>query len=219
MRPVRSLFVPLLVCAVLVGGLLPLTGCAQDPDTASKSSPDTTTAPIPQSASAPSLVDSTVEADVPFVVTPENTVQGMLELAGVSESDVVYDLGSGDGRIPITAAERYGARGVGIEIKSDLVQRARKRATLAGVSDRVEFRRQDIFKADFSDATVVTMYLFPEVNLRLRPMLFEQLEPGTRVVSHSFDMNGWEPDSTVNVDGDILYLWTIPEEIPDHLTE
>ena len=219
MRPVRSLFAPLLVCAVLVGGLLPLTGCAQDPDTASESSPDTTTAPVPQSASAPSLVDSTVEADVPFVVTPENTVQGMLELAGVSESDVVYDLGSGDGRIPITAAERYGARGVGIEIKPDLVQRARKRAKLAGVSDRVEFRRQDIFKADFSDATVVTMYLFPEVNLRLRPMLFEQLEPGTRVVSHSFDMNGWEPDSTVNVDGDILYLWTIPEEIPDHLTE
>lgn len=219
MRPVRFLFAPLLVCGVLVGGLLPLTGCAQDPDTASESSPDTTTAPIPQSASAPSLVDSTVEADVPFVVTPENTVQGMLELAGVSESDLVYDLGSGDGRIPITAAERYGARGVGIEIKPDLVQRARKRAKLAGVSDRVEFRRQDIFEADFSDATVVTMYLFPEVNLRLRPMLFEQLEPGTRVVSHSFDMNGWEPDSTVNVDGDILYLWTIPEEIPDHLTE
>ena len=219
MRPVRSLFAPLLVCTVLVGGLLPLTGCAQDPDTASESSPDTTTAPVPQSASAPSLVDSTVEADVPFVVTPENTVQGMLELAGVSESDLVYDLGSGDGRIPITAAERYGARGVGIEIKPDLVQRARKRAKLAGVSDRVEFRRQDIFKADFSDATVVTMYLFPEVNLRLRPMLFQQLEPGTRVVSHSFDMNGWEPDSTVNVDGDILYLWTIPEEIPDHLTE
>jgi len=219
MRPVRSLLASLLVCGILVGGLVPLTGCAQESDTASESSPDTTTAPVPQSASAPSLVDSTVEADVPFVVTPENTVQGMLELASVSDSDTVYDLGSGDGRIPITAAERYGARGVGIEIKPDLVQRARKRATLAGVSDRVEFRRQDIFEADFSDATVVTMYLFPEVNLRLRPMLFEQLEPGTRVVSHSFDMNGWEPDSTVNVDGDILYLWTIPEEIPDHLKE
>jgi len=215
--PLRPFLVPLLTCSLVVGGLFPLAGCAQDQDTASKSSADTTT--VPRSATAPSIVDSTVEADVPFVVTPEQTVQGMLDLARVSESDVVYDLGSGDGRIPITAAERYGARGVGIEIKPDLVQRARKRAKLTGVSDRVEFRRQDLFEADFSDATVVTMYLFPEINLKLRPMLFDQLAPGTRVVSHSFDMNGWEPDSTVNVNGDVLYLWTIPEEIPDHLQE
>ncbi len=223
MRPTHSLartvFLPLLVCSLVGAGLIPLSGCAQDQDQSSNRGPDTTTTQPPTSASSPSIVDSTVEADVPFVVTPEKTVQAMLELANVSESDTVYDLGSGDGRIPITAAQTYGARGVGIEIKPDLVQRARKRAKLAGVSDQVEFRRQDLFEADFSDATVVTMYLFPEVNLKLRPMLFEQLDPGTRVVSHSFDMNGWEPDSTVNVDGDVLYLWTIPEEIPDHLQE
>jgi cyclopropane fatty-acyl-phospholipid synthase-like methyltransferase len=143
----------------------------------------------------------------------------MLELADVSDDDVVYDLGSGDGRIPIAAAQRYGARGVGIEIKPSLVDQARKNAKRSGVGDRVAFRQQDLFEADFSEATVVTMYLFPEVNLRLRPMLFEQLEPGTRVVSHSFDMNGWTPDSTTTVNGDVLYLWTIPEEVPAHLQD
>ena len=223
MRPAspfaRTLVVPLLVCSLVGAGLLPLAGCAQDPDPSSTRGPDTSAVQGPAPATSPSIVDSTVDADVPFVVSPEKTVEGMLELAGVTESDTVYDLGSGDGRVPIAAAEQHGARGVGIEIKPDLVQRARKRAKLAGVSDRVEFRRQDLFEADFSDATVVTMYLFPEVNLRLRPMLFEQLDPGTRVVSHSFDMNGWEPDSTVTVDGDVLYLWTIPDEIPAHLQE
>jgi SAM-dependent methyltransferase len=163
--------------------------------------------------------DSAVEADVPYVPTPQTTVDAMLELANVSSDDVVYDLGSGDGRIPITAARKYGARGVGIEIKPDLVRRARKNAKMSGVSDRVTFRRQDIFKTDFREATVLTMYLFPEVNMKLRPMLFEQLEPGTRVVSHSFDMDAWEPDSTTRVNGDILYLWTIPEEIPAHLKD
>jgi len=215
----RTLLVPLLACSLVGAGLLPLSGCAQDQDQSTTGGPDTTTVPTPTSPSAPSIVDSTVEADVPFVVSPEKTVEGMLELAGVTESDTVYDLGSGDGRIPIAAAKQHGARGVGIEIKPDLVQRARKRAKLAGVQDLVEFRRQDLFEADFSDATVVTMYLFPEVNLRLRPMLFEQLDPGARVISHSFDMDGWQPDSTVNVAGDVLYLWTIPEEIPDHLQE
>ncbi|WP_263786746.1 SAM-dependent methyltransferase [Salinibacter grassmerensis] len=215
----HTLAVPLLACSLLGTGLLPLSGCAQDQDDSATRGPDTSVAQVPLPATSPSIVDSTVDADVPFVVSPEKTVEGMLELAGVSASDTVYDLGSGDGRVPITAAKRHGARGVGIEIKPDLVQRARKRAALAGVSDQVEFRRQDLFEADFSDATVVTMYLFPEVNLRLRPMLFEQLDPGTRVVSHSFDMNGWAPDSTVSVDGDVLYLWTIPEEVPAHLQE
>ncbi|MEF8815542.1 MAG: class I SAM-dependent methyltransferase [Salinibacter sp.] len=220
MPPVRArtLLVPLLAFSLMGGGLL-LSGCAQEQEPSSSSEPDTAATPTSTSASSPSIIDSTAEADVPFVVSPEKTVEGMLELAGVTESDTVYDLGSGDGRIPIAAAKQHGARGVGIEIKPDLVQRARKRAKLAGVQDLVEFRRQDLFEADFSDATVVTMYLFPEVNLRLRPMLFEQLDPGTRVVSHSFDMDGWQPDSTVNVAGDVLYLWTIPEEIPDHLQE
>lgn len=202
---------------LLAAGPLSLSGCAQDQDSSQATSQDTSTVVEPEAESTPAIVDSTVEADVPYVATPNETVESMLELANVSEDDIVYDLGSGDGRIPITAAERYGARGVGIEIKPDLVQRARENAKLSGVRDQVEFRRQDLFEADFSEATIVTLYLFPEVNLKLRPMLLEQLAPGTRVVSHSFDMNGWEPDSTTEVNGDRLYLWTIPEEIPEHL--
>lgn len=209
-RPFFSLLLALFIA------VLPLTGCAQE-----QTSQDSDTATAEPSPSSPrtTVADTAVDADVPYVATPNETVRGMLELADVSENDLVYDLGSGDGRIPIAAAHRYGARGVGIEIKPSLVDRARKNAKLSGVQDQVTFRRQDIFEADFNEATVVTMYLFPEVNLKLRPMLFEQLEPGTRVVSHSFDMNGWEPDSTTKVNGDVLYLWRIPEEIPDHLKE
>jgi len=205
-----------LACALLIVGILPLPGCAQDQDTSEVESPEIQTS---ASSSQTTVGDTTVDADVPYVATPQKTVEAMLELAQVTEDDVVYDLGSGDGRIPIEAAKRYGARGVGIEIKPSLVDRARKNAKLSGVSDQVEFRQQDIFKTDVSEATVVTMYLFPEVNIKLRPMLFEQLEPGDRVVSHSFDMDAWEPDSTVRVNNDVLYLWTIPEEIPDHLRE
>ena len=161
--------------------------------------------------------DSEVEADVPFVRSPRKTVVRMLKLAQVTPDDVVYDLGSGDGRIPMIAAQKFGARGVGIEIRHTLVQQARRRANEAGLADRVEFRQGDLFKADFSDATVVTLYLLPDVNTRLRPLLFEQLEPGTRVVSHGFDMDEWEPEKVVNVDDTYLYLWTIPEEIPAHL--
>lgn len=192
--------------SVIVLGLLSLTGCAEEKKRAPATIEETTT--------TPNVRDTTVDADVPFVVTPQTTVEGMLELAQVTEQDTVYDLGSGDGRIPITAAQKYGARGVGIEIKPDLVERARKNAKLSGVGEQVEFRQNDLFDANFSEATVVTLYLFPEVNLKLRPMLFEQLDPGTRVVSHSFDMDEWEPDSSVNVEGDILYLWTIPEAPP-----
>lgn len=206
---------PLLACTLLAAGGPPLSGCAQDQDTSEVQTPKIE-AP---SSSETTVDDTTVEADVPYVATPNKTVRGMLELANVTKRDTVYDLGSGDGRIPVTAAQRYGAHGVGIEIKPSLVDRARKNAKLSGVNDKVEFRQGDIFEANFSEATVVTMYLFPEVNLKLRPMLFEQLEPGTPVVSHSFDMNGWEPDSTVRVNNDILYLWTIPEDIPDHLRE
>jgi len=200
----------------LLIGALPLTGCVQEQDSQAS---DTTTTQTSSSSPRTTVADTAVDADVPYVATPNETVREMLELADVSEDDVVYDLGSGDGRIPIAAAHRYGARGVGIEIKPSLVDRARKNAKLSGVRDQVMFRQQDLFEADFSEATVVTMYLFPEVNLKLRPMLFEQLEPGTHVVSHSFDMNGWEPDSTTTVNGDVLYLWTIPEEVPDHLQE
>ena len=161
--------------------------------------------------------DTSLKTDVPFVRSPKEVVVQMLDLANATEDDVVYDLGSGDGRIPITAAQRFGAQGVGIEIQPDLVEKARRRAEVRGVADRVDFRQGDLFKADISDATVVTLYLLPEVNTELRPKLFEQLAPGTRVVSHDFDMDAWEPDTTVQMDDSFLYLWTIPEEIPPHL--
>jgi SAM-dependent methyltransferase len=150
---------------------------------------------------------------------PQRIVDRMLQLANVSGDDIVYDLGSGDGRIPITAARTYGARGVGIELKPDLVLEARQNAEEAGVNDLVEFRQGDLFEADFSEATVVTLYLLPDVNEKLRPMLVEQLEPGTRVVSHGFDMGDWEADKVVEFDDTFVFLWIIPEEIPSHLQE
>ena len=202
-RPMAS--TRLFFLLLLLVGLAPGAAPAQDIDSTETPLLDT---------SAP---DTTVDPDVPFVRTPQRIVNRMLEIANVSGDDVVYDLGSGDGRIPLTAAQTYGAQGVGIEIKPGLVQRARRKAKMAGVADRVEFRQQNLFEADFRDATVVTLYLLPDVNTKLRPMLFEQLEPGTRVVSHGFDMDEWEPDRVVQVDNTYLYLWTIPEEIPDAL--
>jgi len=163
--------------------------------------------------------DTTVDPDVPFVRTPQNLVERMLQLADVDEGDVLYDLGSGDGRIPITAAQMYGAQSVGIEIQPDLVQEARQNAKQAGVADLVEFRQGDLFEADISNATVVTLYLLPDVNDRLQPKLLRQLEPGTRVVSHGFDMDGWEPDDVVETQDTFLFLWTVPETLPPDLQE
>jgi len=216
MRPKsHSPFIPFCVCAALILGGLPLSGCAQDQDPSTTSEQDSLQIQTPSPKTT--VADTAVEGDVPYVATPKKTVNAMLRLANVTEKDTVYDLGSGDGRIPITAAQRYDARGVGIEIKPSLVQRARKNAKLSGVRNQVEFHQQDIFEASVRDATIVTMYLFPKVNIKLRPKLLDQLEPGDRVVSHSFDMDEWEPDSTVRVNNDVLYLWTIPEDIPDHL--
>lgn len=158
--------------------------------------------------------------DAPYVATPQVVVDRMLELAEVGPDDVVYDLGSGDGRVVITAAKQFGARGVGIEIDPELVQQATANAQAAGVADRVEFRQQDLFQTDFSEATVVTLYLLPEVNLRLRPLLLQQLKPGTRIISHGFNMGDWQPEETVVVPADrlrILYKWTVPTEIPEYL--
>jgi SAM-dependent methyltransferase len=155
--------------------------------------------------------------DVPYVPTTMPVVDRMLELAEVTEDDVVYDLGSGDGRIVIRAAERFGARGVGIEIDKALVQEARKKADSAGVADRATFRQGDLFEADISEATVVTLYLLPTLNLRLRPKLFEELAPGTRVVSHNFNMGAWQHEERAVVDSSTVYLWTIPRETPEHL--
>jgi predicted methyltransferase len=159
------------------------------------------------------------ETDVPFVVTPDNVTREMLKLADVKASDYVIDLGSGDGRIVIVAAKQFGARGLGVEIVPELVDKSRDNARKAGVAERAEFRVQDLFATDLSRATVITMYLLPEVNLQLKPRLLK-LKPGTRIVSHDWDMGpDWPPDRTVEVDApdkpigrekkSRLHLWVI----------
>ena len=150
--------------------------------------------------------------DVHFVPTPTAVVDAMLELANVTSSDVVYDLGSGDGRIVIAAAQKFGARGVGIELDTQLVSEAKKKARKAGVADKVTFISTDLFKADISEATVVTLYLLPSINLRLQPKLMRELKPGTRIVSHRFDMGSWKPEQELIVRGVRVFLWTIPDK-------
>ena len=157
------------------------------------------------------------DLDVPYVPTPPEVVDEMLRLAEVGPDDRLYDLGSGDGRIVITAAERFGTRGIGVDIDPERVEEANANAEAANVTDLVEFREQDLFETDFSDATVVTLYLLSEVNLRLRPRLLQELEPGTRIVSHAFNMGDWEPEEVVNLDGRMVYYWTVPEEVPPEL--
>jgi SAM-dependent methyltransferase len=157
--------------------------------------------------------------NAPYVVTPQPVVDAMLAVAGVTPDDVVYDLGSGDGRIVITAARRYGARGVGLELEPARVEQARRSAEAAGVADRVRFEVQDIFSADIREATVVTMYLLPEVNLRLRPRLLAALRPGTRIVSHAFDLGDWAPDKVLDVEGPegryTVFYWVVPARTGD----
>lgn len=149
--------------------------------------------------------------DVIYVPTPQPVVDAMLELAQVKRTDIVYDLGSGDGRIAITAAKKYGARAVGIEIDPALVKQARQNAAAAGVSDRVQFITRDLFTADISKATVVTLYLLQSINERLRPKLVRELKPGSRIVSHVFNMGPeWPPEKTVTVDRSRIFLWSIP---------
>ncbi|HLG60140.1 MAG TPA: methyltransferase domain-containing protein [Vicinamibacterales bacterium] len=148
--------------------------------------------------------------DVIFVPTPQEVVDAMLKLAKVTKNDVVYDLGSGDGRIPITAAKTYGARGVGIDIDPQRIREATENLKTAAVGDRVKFLNQDLFTTDISEATVVTLYLLPSLNLKLLPILNKQLKPGTRIVSHAFDMGDSKPLETLNVNGRTVYFWTIP---------
>jgi len=204
----------LVLCAAL-----PLRGMAQSVD------------PLPPILQEASLAETavisdsdTVEKDAPYVSTSQRVVDRMLEAANVTSNDVVVDLGSGDGRIPITAAEKYGARGVGVEIDPELVTKARQSATEAGVADRVEFRQGDLFEADLSDATVVALYLWPEINVKLRPKLLRALDPGDRIVSHDFRMGDWEPDRVIDlgpgkIGQETVYLWIVPENIPDDLMD
>ena len=155
---------------------------------------------------------TSTKPDVIYIPTPQAVVEGMLAIAEVSASDVVYDLGSGDGRIVITAAKKYGARGVGVEIDQRLVQKARENAAAAGVSDRVRFVSENLFASDISEATVVTLYLLQSINERLRPKLVRELKPGTRIVSHVFNMGPeWPPQKTLAIGPSPIFFWTIPE--------
>jgi len=148
--------------------------------------------------------------DVPYVPTPQEVVDAMLNLAEVKDSDTVFDLGSGDGRIPITAAQKHKARGRGVDINPERIKEAEENAKKAGVTERVKFIEGDLFTADIHEATVVALYLLSEVNLRLRPKLLKELRPGTRIVSHSFDMGDWKPDKQIEVNGRRVYLWVVP---------
>ncbi len=199
-----SRVLPIFALSLLVATALPLSASAQAPDTAPSDS---------------------IEKDAPYVATPDRVVRQMLEAANVSSDDVVFDLGSGDGRIPIMAAQEFGARAVGVEIDPDLVEKARANAEDAGVSDRVEFRQKDLFETDLSEATVVALYLWPEINVKLRPKLLRELDPGDRIVSHDFRMGDWEPDQKIEMGGDgptnleLVFVWTVPEAVPERLLQ
>ncbi|HEY3202876.1 MAG TPA: class I SAM-dependent methyltransferase [Thermoanaerobaculia bacterium] len=183
--------------------LLPLVAAAafvalarRSPETASR-----------QEATTPS---KTKEPEVPYVATREDVMNEMLRLAAVTKTDIVYDLGCGDGRIVITAAKEFGARGVGIDIDPRRIAESNENARKAGVTDRVQFIEGDLFDADLREATVVTLYLLPSVNMRLRPKLFRELEAGTRVVSHNYDMGDWKPVTQTQIGDHKIYLWTVP---------
>jgi SAM-dependent methyltransferase len=164
---------------------------------------------IDEQASAAAATGQLRKPDVAYEPTPQPVVEAMLALAKVGPGDIVYDLGSGDGRIPITAARRHGARGVGIDIDPQRIAESRANAGAAAVSDRVLFRNEDLFEADFREATVVTLFLYPDLNLKLRPRLLRELKPGTRVVSYWHDMGDWQPERIVPVERANIYLWTI----------
>jgi SAM-dependent methyltransferase len=155
----------------------------------------------------------TREPDVIFVPTPIEVVNAMLDVSRVTKNDRLYDLGSGDGRIVITAAKRFGTRGIGIDIDPKRIAESRRNADTAGVSRLVEFRQADLFQTDLRNATVVTLYLLPALNVKLRPKLFAELAPGSRVVSHAFDMGDWTPDSVLQADGRFVYYWVMPSKV------
>ena len=150
------------------------------------------------------------QPDVIYVPTPHEVVDDMLRLANVGKSDILYDLGSGDGRIAIAAAKKFGIRAVGIDIDPERIREANENARRAGVTQLVEFRQEDLFKADFREATVITLYLLPDLNVKLRPRLLDELKPGTRIVSHQFDMGTWKPEKRLESNGRVVYFWTIP---------
>lgn len=151
--------------------------------------------------------------DVPYVPTPRPVVDQMLELAAPTGEDFLIDLGSGDGRLPITAAERFGTRGLGIDIDPRRIAEARENAGRAGVANKVTFRQENLFETDISDATILTLYLLPSVNIKLRPKILKELKPGTRVVSHDWDMGDWKPDRKVELGRKTVYMWVVPGSV------
>jgi ribosomal protein L11 methylase PrmA len=165
-------------------------------------------APYPLLAQAPARKPSQ-QPDVIYVPTPHEVVDDMLRLANVGKNDILYDLGSGDGRIPIAAAKKFGIKAVGIDIDPERIREATENAKKAGVSHLVTFRR-----ADFREATVVTLYLLPDLNVKLRPRLWDELKPGTRIVSHQFEMGTWKPEKKLESSGRTVYFWTIPAKKP-----
>ena len=198
--------------SVVLGVVFALAACTSTSASKPAATESNTTAAAPASAQAPAPANPQAplrEPDVIYVPTPQNVVDAMLKMANVTASDVVYDLGSGDGRIPITAAQKYGARAVGIDINPQRIKEANENLAKANVSDKVQFLNQDLFETDLSKATVITLYLLPSLNQKLMPKL-KQLKPGTRIVSHSFDMGtAWPPEKTEDVQGRVIYFWTI----------
>lgn len=153
------------------------------------------------------------EPDVVFVPTPQEVVDEMLKLASVHKGDVLYDLGCGDGRTVISAAKIPGVKATGIDINPERINESTANAQAAGVLNKTAFfRNEDLFEADFHDATVVTLYLLPSLNVKLRPRLWRELKPGTRIVSHDFDMDDWKPEKTVQLESHTIYFWTIPAD-------
>jgi SAM-dependent methyltransferase len=190
----RRMRAVILGAAVVAG--LPCAAAAAGPE------PNQTQTPAIQTERRP---------DVIFVPTRELVIDAMLKAAKVGPNDVVYDLGCGDGRI-VVAAAKLGARAVGIDIDPVRIKEANENAAKNGVTGKVDFRQQDLFEADIREATVVTLYLLPSLNVKLKPRLMDQLRPGTRIVSHDFDMGDWLPEETIAVDGKTVYLWTIPKK-------
>ncbi len=163
-------------------------------------------------ASQPVSAQQRPSLDVPYIKTPDAVVQHMLELGQVGPDDYLIDLGSGDGRIPIAAAVKHGTRGLGVDLDPERTAEARAAAEAAGVADKVKFRTEDLFDTDLSQATVISMYLFNEINLRLRPELLK-LKPGTRIVSHAFHMEDWTPERHDIVENRDVFLWTVPAQV------
>lgn len=213
MKKIRNFYFPLLA---LFSALL-FSGCGgtatQQTISEQTVPPAATVTPDADSGTASNTNDGKTlrEPDVIYVPTPQEVVDEMLLMADVKQGDVLYDLGSGDGRIPITAAKRFKVRAVGIEINPERIEEANRNAAENKVTDLVTFRNDDLFESDFSEATVVTLYLLETLNEKLRPKLLRELKPGTRIVSHAFRMGDWEPEKSANINGKMIYFWRVPE--------